>query len=150
MPDRRGSNSVTEAGKREYMAIKKSKATLKRNRIIAELDAACRKRVVEDRDNNTCQKCGAFAGQWDSERGRFVKIQWSHIYTREYHCVRWDDDNSMAKCDRCHLWFTHHHTQGVRWFSEKFPCRWDKISHIVNSGVKVRPADLLAELRDEE
>lgn len=108
---------------------------------VAVLDKRTRREVVEDRDQNTCQRCGVRHGEVDAE-GRQVVIQWSHIISRRIHSVRWNHDNSMAKCDRCHTWFTHNHTQGCYWFASRWPDRWERINALVQNTPKLTAKDL--------
>jgi len=115
--------------------------------MVAALDADCRKRVVEERDQNTCQRCGKREGEWDSEIQRPVKIQWAHVHTREYHVTRWEEDNSLALCDRDHVWFDNHKVLSYEWFRKHWNERWEHIQNVLNSGAKVRVQVLYAELR---
>ena len=46
-----------------------------------ELDRLARQLIVEIRDKNTCQRCGATAAN--------SQIQWSHIVTRAAKSIRW-------------------------------------------------------------
>lgn len=86
-----------------------------------ELDALCRRLVVELRDNNTCQRCGA------NER-----IQWAHIHTRRVKSLRWRAENSLALCAGCHLHWHHHPLEAVQEFCAKFPTR-ASLLHMVRS-----------------
>jgi hypothetical protein len=127
--------------------MRRSKRALKQARTVAALDADCRKRVVEDRDHNTCQRCGKQQGEWDSEVQRPVNIQWAHVHTRDYHVTRWEEDNSLALCDRDHKWFDNHKVLSYEWFRKRWPERWENIQNVLNSGAKVKAAWLLEELR---
>lgn len=91
--------------------------------MIAALDAETRQMVVWDRDHNTCQQCGKAEGQRHKD-GSPVQVQWSHIVARAVTSLRWVPENSMAHCSKCHCWFTNHHTEGIAWFEERFPRRW--------------------------
>ena len=80
-----------------------------------ELDALCRRLVVEIRDKNTCQRCGKNAAQ--------SKIDWSHVVSRAAKSARHVLWNSMALCAGCHRWWHRFPNAGVKWFNEKFPER---------------------------
>jgi hypothetical protein len=80
-----------------------------------ELDALCRRLVVELRDRNTCQRCGKRAEQ--------SKIDWSHVVTRGAKSIRWSEFNSKALCAGCHQWWGSHPLEAGRWLEEKWPQR---------------------------
>ena len=116
--------------------IKSSKKTLSKARKIKALDDACRQRVVIERDGNTCQRCGKEYGDWDHQGNRCVVIQWAHVQTREYYITRWVDENSLALCDRCHVWFDNHKVLSLDWFAKNYPERWVMILRLLQSGAK--------------
>jgi hypothetical protein len=122
------------------MRVKSSKRTLRKNRMIKALDAACRKRVVQERDGETCQRCHATIGTWDKELQRPVIIQWAHIQSREYYILRWEDINSLALCDRCHVWLDNHKVLGFDWFAKKYPERWEMILRVLQGPAKTGEA----------
>ena len=84
-------------------------------RIEKHLDALCRRLVVEIRDRNTCQRCGATAAR--------SKIDWSHVVTRGAKTARWAPWNSKALCAGCHQWWGSHPKQAWEWFEGRFPER---------------------------
>lgn len=133
--------------------IKSSKRTLRNRRRIKVLDAACRRRVVENRDENSCQRCGAANGGWDSELDRRIVIQWAHVQSREYHILRWEDINSLALCDRCHVWFDNHKVLSYDWFAKHWPERWEMILRVLQGPAKTGEAfirELYENLASEE
>lgn len=52
-------------------------------------------RYIRERDG-ACQRCAERDG-----------LQCAHIVSRRYRVTRWDEDNAMALCMRCHVYFTH-------------------------------------------
>jgi hypothetical protein len=102
--------------------------------MIRDLDKSARVDVVESRDKNVCQWCCKKAGDWDPELKRPVRIQWCHVHTRRWLCVRWDEDNSFAGCDRCHNRFDNNKVLGFDWFAKKFPERWERLVRFLQSG----------------
>lgn len=126
--------------------IKRSPKARKRARMVKELDAAARQEIVEERDQNICQRCGRQEGEWDAEIGRPTKIQWAHVHTREYYVTRWEPDNSLALCDRCHVWFDNHKVISYEWFRKKWSERWERIQNVLQSGAKADIKQLHAEL----
>lgn len=95
--------------------MKPSKRAASVRRVEAVLDRLCRYLVVELRDRNTCQRCGATA--------LTHKIDWSHVVTRGAKSIRWTEWNSKALCAGCHRWWGSHPLEASTWFREKFPER---------------------------
>jgi hypothetical protein len=125
----------------------RNKRRTKRGMVI-DLDRVARAEIIEDRDRNICQRCGDFAGKVGTEwAGRFerefvVVIQWAHVHTREYYITRWEPDNSLALCSRCHVWFDNHKVLSLDWFAKKFPERWERIKRILQGNCKTTDADV--------
>lgn len=117
--------------------------------MVKQLDAHARQEIVEARDWNTCQRCGRICDSWDDEIKRPVRIQWAHVHTREYYVTRWEPDNSLALCDRCHVWFDNHKVISYEWFAKKWPERWANIQRVLQSGAKVNVRDLHEQLKEE-
>ena len=121
--------------------------TLSKRRMVLALDRVARHEIVVERDRDICQRCGARLGEFIE--GRWVVIQWCHVHTREYYCIRWEPDNSFAGCDRCHVWFDNHKVLGFDWFAKKFPERWERIIRVLQSGSnKTTDADIRALWRE--
>ena len=128
--------------------IKSSARTKRKNRMIKALDAACRAEVVEIRDRNYCQRCGAQDGEWIKEHQRYVKIQWAHVHTREYYITRWEPDNSLALCDCCHVWFDHHKVLSYEWFRKRWTERWEHIQNVLRVSTKTSEAWIRAKYEE--
>lgn len=98
---------------------------------------------VRQRDR-VCQSCGHDGSQW--------VLQGAHIIGRRYLAVRFDPDNGMALCVRCHLYFTH---RGLEWVDFVGEERWFELKAKAQAP-HPRPdyeaiiADLKARLRDVE
>jgi hypothetical protein len=114
--------------------------------MVRELDAAARQEIVIYRDHNQCQRCSLYEGDWIAELERRVTIQWAHVHTREYYVTRWEPDNSLALCDRCHMWFDNHKVISYEWFRKLWPVRWERIQNVLQSGAKADIKQLHAEL----
>jgi hypothetical protein len=127
--------------------IRSSKKTLSQRRMVIALDKACRAEVVEGRDQNRCQRCTRLQGDWDPEIDAPVRIQWAHVHTREYYVTRWEPDNSLALCSRCHVWFDNHKVLSYEWFRKHWGERWENIQNVLNSGAKVKVKWLYEELK---
>lgn len=80
-----------------------------------ELDGLCRRLVVEVRDRNVCQRCGA--------RAESSQMHWSHVVTRGAKSIRWTEWNSKAMCAGCHMWWGSHPVDAGAWWRAKFPER---------------------------
>jgi hypothetical protein len=127
--------------------IRSSKKKLSQRRMVIALDKDCRLNVVVIRDENTCQRCRKKQGEWDAEISMYVRIQWAHIHTREYYVTRWEADNSLALCSRCHVWFDYHKVLSYEWFRKNWPERWERIKNVLNSGAKVKVKGLYEEMK---
>ena len=73
------------------------------------------------------------------------RIQCAHIIRRNYHAIRWSDDNAVPLCAGHHVWFTHH---PLEW--ETF-CRWsgidyDGLRHRAFNDPPENPLDVLERL----
>lgn len=80
-----------------------------------EADKLARQFVL-DRDAWTCQRCGS---------GGAGVAQWAHILSRSALAIRWDPDNSLVLCARCHQFFTLRPIDWQDWVDERYPGRWD-------------------------
>lgn len=70
----------------------------------------------------------------DSEFSKFVRsvgecehcgnkdtLQCSHVISRKYYHTRWDPENAIALCYKCHIHWNHKEPhEFVRWFDKKF------------------------------
>lgn len=81
-----------------------------------KLDKLVSKKVKE-RDNNTCQHCGA--------KVVGANCHWSHIIPISRNKrLKWDLNNSMVLCYHCHInWWHKHPLEAGRWLEETFPER---------------------------
>lgn len=127
--------------------IQSGKKALSQARMVKILDVDCRQRVVEERDENTCQRCGSRQGEWTAGDPYPVVIQWSHVHSRRHYCLRWDDDNSKALCRNCHCWWTNNPGLAYDWFMKKWPERWERITRVLQLNPKVIVKHKLEELR---
>lgn len=58
------------------------------------------------RDNRTCKCCGKTKGRMNT----------SHIIPKQCLFLRWNSDNALTLCYKCHLWMWHKSPlEGVRW-----------------------------------
>jgi hypothetical protein len=105
-----------------------------------EADRLCRL-IVLNRDDWTCQRCGATAG-----------IQWCHILTRSELSIRWEPKNSLALCAGCHVYMTHRPVEWLDWIDDHFgPYRMGTLRKLrrdsIARGDKPDYAALIADLR---
>jgi len=53
--------------------------------------------------------------------GKTENLQCSHVLSRRHLHTRWDLDNALCLCVRCHLYWQHKEPhEFVRWFDDKF------------------------------
>lgn len=89
------------------------KRTISTSRIIKQCDTVF-SLLVRKRDV-CCQRCG-------SE----ISLQNSHTITRSNYFLRWDEQNCIALCVKCHLYWWHRDTlEAAQWFMQKFPERYE-------------------------
>ncbi|GIW90893.1 MAG: hypothetical protein KatS3mg109_1325 [Pirellulaceae bacterium] len=77
-----------------------------KRRAVADDVALCRTHVVRQADrvfserirerDRACVRCGST-----------YRLQCAHIVSRRYSALRWAEDNAVALCQRCHVYFTH-------------------------------------------
>lgn len=120
------------------------------------LDRLCRA-VVRERDRWMCAICG---------RTREVTVlDWAHVYTRGRISLRWNLDNSMLLCKKCHMqwhgvipWVfdpeTNTDIDSVKYmrraWEKKFPERDRRLTVLIRSrGAKVDLGLIEAHLRQE-
>jgi hypothetical protein len=86
-------------------------------KLILEADRECFKKVLE-RDNYKCAICG---------KGRDSKqtLHPMHIYPREYAKLRWNINNLLIGCARCHIYAQYSFHQNPLFFVE-----WLKIHRL--------------------
>jgi 5-methylcytosine-specific restriction endonuclease McrA len=100
---------------RKKKKIKKSKKP-KRSTLVKKLDRLF-SAVIHKRDEGQCQMCGREVGKMDC----------SHIYSRRCSALRWDMNNAVLKCVRCHkydklAWHQSPLSVALK-FIRKFPAR---------------------------
>lgn len=72
--------------------------------------------AVKSRDRR-CLSCGA------TER-----LQWAHIISRQATYIRWDPENSIALCARCHHRFTLRPGEWAAWVESRWPGRLSELA----------------------
>lgn len=88
-------------------------------------------KYIRKRDGK-CQRCGTIEN-----------LQCSHVLPRTFISVRWNPENAITLCYRCHIYWWHKYPHdAVEWFDEKWPGRYAAMRAITNSGIKTK--------RDEE
>lgn len=97
--------------KRKAGVRKKSKKSIS----VAKLDALARD-VVFQRDGHRCIRCQ-----------NPLSIQWAHVYSRRFRCVRWDPENGMTLCAGCHFFWHDRPTEAALWFVGSYPDRAESL-----------------------
>ena len=91
-------------------------AKSKRKRLTDRLDEICRK-VIRERDNNQCQRCGKTIEGSNSQPCHVV-AKGNGASLR-----RFDLLNIFLGCMHCHQWWHNNPTESGKWFANKFPAR---------------------------
>ena len=64
--------------------------------------------LIRKKAKGKCQKCGKDVG--------FKRLQTSHFWGRARKSTRWDEDNAVALCFTCHIYFTANPYEHVMWY----------------------------------
>ena len=70
-------------------------------------------RQIRDRDNWTCQRCGAIYA------APTRALHCAHMYTRRIVATRFDPDNAVAACYGCHQYLDSHPYEKLRFFRDR-------------------------------
>lgn len=90
------------------------------------------------RSRGRCERCGSRDN-----------LQTAHIYSRKFGSVRFDEDNAVCLCARCHRWGHDNPVDFTRWLDEYLPTgHMIKLLAKKNQIVKRKLADWL-ELEEE-
>lgn len=112
------------------------------------LDRLCRA-VVMERDGHRCARCGATRKL--GKQYQVVRVQWAHVHTRGWLALRWDPDNSMALCARCHLMWhgtiPGHEREMRGWWEATYPERACRLNLALRTRHKVDVALIEVALR---
>ena len=83
------------------------KKKLDKRKLTKKMDVLFSKIV---RDQGVCDKCGGHDN-----------LQCAHVISRKYLQTRWDLENALCLCVKCHLYWAHKEPhEFVRWFDDKF------------------------------
>jgi 5-methylcytosine-specific restriction endonuclease McrA len=94
-------------------------------------------KVVRQRDKQ-CQRCGTTEN-----------LQCSHVLPRTFISVRWNPENAIALCYRCHIYWWHKYPhEAVAWFDAKWPGRYQAMRDITNLGIKTKPDEEYKKLKE--
>lgn len=66
------------------------------------------RQVVLHRDGHKCRRCGTAEPPLDC----------AHVYSRRHHAVRWDPDNLLTLCRRCHNRCHSNPAEFMHWFRD--------------------------------
>lgn len=94
-------------------------------------------RIIRARDGR-CLHCGATES-----------LQCSHVLPRTYFSVRWEEDNAITLCYRCHLqWWHKYPHEAVEWFDSEFPGRHGELIEMVKQYHKIDREAMLRSLKE--
>lgn len=104
------------------------------------------RQVVLYRDGYRCQRCGK------TDREGAV-IQWAHIIRRGALSIRWKEDNAVALCAECHVFFTYREEEWRTWLDLNYPGLWDRLNWTrltaIAAGDKPGLAQIITDLRQK-
>lgn len=70
-----------------------------------------------------CVRCGS------TERN-----QVHHVFSRRYKVVKFDEDNLITLCHKCHTYAEYNEAVFNLWFEDKFPVKWRNICYAMRNG----------------
>lgn len=82
-------------------------------------------RLIRERDG-CCVRCNSTTG-----------LQCAHIISRSYKSIRTHDDNAVALCQSCHVFFTHRPLEWIDFIEALFPGRYAVLRRLALRGDKV-------------
>lgn len=86
-----------------------------------------------------CEACGSTSS-----------LQCAHIWSRRYVRIRWDPDNAVCLCARCHLRYTDRPIDFAAWVQTvRTAEQLERLRHAVIAGPRPDLADVIAQLRLE-
>lgn len=69
--------------------------------------------IIRERVDYTCEHCGTFV-----PTGERQACHCAHIHGRKHQATRYDPDNAVCLCAKCHYWFTDHPTEFTYWLHQ--------------------------------
>ena len=78
-------------------------------------------------------------------------LQWAHIISRRYHCVRWRMDNCLCLCSVCHCRYTNNPDLWIEWIVDHYDKNFKELMDIVHKQPKVNREfmeNVIAELNE--
>ncbi len=66
--------------------------------------------------------------------GGVERLQASHVVSRQYYAVRWNEENADVLCAACHFWLHHFPVESRRWHEAKWPGRMRRMEDKALSG----------------
>lgn len=95
------------------------------------------------------ESCDQMAAMLCRNRGRCQRcksvqnLQWSHIKSRRFLSIRWDEDNCLCMCASCHRWWHDHPDESGQWFAMTFPDQYKRLQRKFQPITKLSLLDYL-------
>lgn len=95
-------------------------------------------KVIRSRDGK-CLHCG-----------KTENLQCSHVLPRTYISVRWNTENAITLCYRCHIYWWHKYPhEAVAWYDSLFPGKYQDLKLLAEQHLKIDRKEVLEQLRQE-
>ncbi len=80
------------------------------------------------------------------------RLEWVHIKTRKFLCLRWDFFNNLTLCSKQHFYFHDHPDLFIQWIIVHFPGRIEYLNKKLAEIKPIKKSDLeeLYEAKKEE
>lgn len=80
--------------------------------------------------------------------GKTESLQCSHVLPRTFMSVRWDLDNAITLCFRCHIYWWHKYPhEAVAWYDTLYPGRYEDLRRVANQHIKVDRTEKFEQLK---
>jgi hypothetical protein len=95
--------------------------------------------LVRARDGGVCRNCGAPPPEGSVN-------DWAHVHSRGKLAIRWDPDNAVTLCRRCHWYFGPTHREEWEQWCREQGIDWDGLRWRSLNEAPMDPADVIESL----
>ena len=95
--------------------------------------------IIRNRDKSLCQNCSSP-----------FHPQLAHIISRRYYTVRWDTNNALILCAKCHARWTYHPLEWEQWIIKRIGQEeYETLKRKALSYEKINYKELVSKLSDQ-
>ena len=116
------------------MKTGKNPKKTKYNKILAD---SLFRDIIRGRDKSICQNCKSS-----------YNPQVAHIISRRYHTTRWDINNALILCSKCHARWTYHPLEWEQWIIKRIgQSEYEALKREALSYEKINYKELITQLQ---